>query len=67
MLQACWQSTYRSASLQEETWVTCYGFQPSELHVVLREFSKCGDIAHFGSGRQDAVNWVHLHYAVRPA
>ena len=45
--------------------MTIYGFQPSELHVVLREFSKCGDIAHVGSGRQDAVNWVHLHYAVR--
>ena len=53
------------AATQEETWVTIYGFQPSELHVVLREFSKSGDIAHFGSGRQDAVNWVHIHYAVR--
>ena len=50
----------------EETWVTVFGFQPSELHVVLREFSKCGDMVQFGSGRQDAVNWVHIHYSVPP-
>ena len=52
-----WQGT-------EDNWVTVFGFQPGDTPAVLREFSKCGDIIHFGSGREDAVNWVHIHFAV---
>ena len=45
--------------------MTVFGFQPGDTHAVLREFTKCGDVVHFGSGRDDAVNWVHIHYSVR--
>lgn len=40
-----------------------FGFQPGDMQAVLREFTKCGDITKFGSGRHDSVNWVHIHYA----
>ena len=48
----------------EDTWITVYGFQSGDQQLVLREFAKCGDILHFGSGREDKVNWVHIQYAV---
>ena len=44
-----------------DTWVTVYGFNPEDQAAVLREFSKCGDILRFGSGREDRVNWIHLN------
>lgn len=46
------------------TWVTVFGFPPSAETLIMQEFSRCGDILHFTSGRDDAVNWTHIHYAV---
>ena len=45
--------------------MTVFGFQPHDKNIVLMEFAKCGDIKEIGSGRDDAVNWMHLKYAVR--
>eukprot|EP00887_Chlorella_sp_A99_P001551 scaffold8.g1551.t1 len=46
-------------------WVTVFGFRSqSDLPLVLKEFSKCGDIRQFGSfGDSPSVNWVHIQYA----
>ena len=54
------------AGLQEDedVWVTVYGFQPSQRHLIMKEFSKCGDILKFGDGREDGSNWVHIQFAV---
>jgi hypothetical protein len=46
------------------TWVTVFGFPPSAETLIMQEFSRCGDILHFVSGRDDAVNWTHIQYAV---
>ena len=51
----------------DNVWVTVFGFQPSQLQLVMREFAKCGDIVHVGNGREDSANWVHIQYAVCPA
>ena len=47
-----------------DEWVTVFGFQPSQLQTIMREFSRCGDIRNFGSFREEFVNWVHIQYAV---
>ncbi|KAK9801419.1 hypothetical protein WJX73_009566 [Symbiochloris irregularis] len=47
----------------DENWVTVFGFGPDDTSAVLRDFTKCGDVKHFGTGRDDAVNWLHIHYA----
>jgi hypothetical protein len=41
-------------SLQDDSdvWVTVFGFQPGQLHLIMKEFAKCGDIVHFGNGRE---------------
>lgn len=47
----------------EDTWVTVFGFGPSDMPLVIREFSKAGDIQQFGTfGEASQVNWVHLQY-----
>lgn len=47
----------------EDTWVTVFGFGPNDLPLVMREFSKAGDILQFGTfGEASQVNWVHLQY-----
>jgi len=33
------------------TWVTVFGFSPSDLPLVIREFSKAGHIQQVGAGR----------------
>ena len=45
--------------------MTVFGFHAHDKNIVLMEFAKCGDIKEIGSGRDDAVNWMHLKYAVR--
>lgn len=32
----------------KDSWVTVFGFGPSDLPLVIREFSKAGDIAQVG-------------------
>lgn len=48
----------------DDVWVTVYGFQPSQQHLIMKEFSKCGDILKFGDGHEDGTNWVHIQFAV---
>ena len=49
---------------EDEVWVTVYGFQASQRHLIMKEFSKCGDILKFGDSREDGTNWVHIQFSV---
>lgn len=51
-------------NLDEEEWVTVYGFPPGDTNLVLREFEKCGVILKHVPGPRDA-NWVHILYQNR--
>ncbi|XP_027126770.1 nuclear pore complex protein NUP35 [Coffea arabica] len=51
-------------SLDEEEWVTVYGFSPIDTNLVLREFEKCGVILKHVPGPRDA-NWMHILYQNR--
>ncbi|KAK9917004.1 hypothetical protein WJX75_009884 [Coccomyxa subellipsoidea] len=46
-----------------DVWVTVFGFQPSQLPLIMQDFAKCGDIVQFGNGREENANWVHIKYA----
>ena len=46
-----------------DSWVTVYGFTPSELPLVLKEFQKCGDILQWGTfGASPQSNFIHIQY-----
>ncbi|XP_052175637.1 nuclear pore complex protein NUP35 [Diospyros lotus] len=51
-------------NLDEEEWVTVYGFSPGDTNLVLREFEKCGVILKHIPGPRDA-NWMHILYQNR--
>ncbi|KAL8458328.1 hypothetical protein ACS0TY_035999 [Phlomoides rotata] len=51
-------------NLDEEEWVTVYGFSPVDTNLVLREFEKCGVILKHVPGPRDA-NWMHILYQNR--
>ncbi|RYQ98402.1 hypothetical protein HN51_042613 [Arachis hypogaea] len=51
-------------NLNEEEWVTVYGFSPGDTNLVLREFEKCGEILKHVPGPRDA-NWMHILYQNR--
>ncbi|XP_020585090.1 nuclear pore complex protein NUP35 [Phalaenopsis equestris] len=51
-------------TLDEEEWVTVYGFAPGDTNLVLREFEKCGTILKHLPGPRDA-NWMHILYQNR--
>lgn len=52
----------------EHTWVTVYGFHQNDLSLVLKEFSKCGDIVDFGHGNDGPyVNWTHICFDTKYA
>ncbi|KAE8714701.1 Nuclear pore complex protein NUP35 [Hibiscus syriacus] len=53
-----------TGNLDEEEWVTVYGFSPSDTNLVLREFEKCGVILKQVPGPRDA-NWMHILYLNR--
>ncbi|XP_073040132.1 nuclear pore complex protein NUP35-like [Primulina eburnea] len=48
-------------NLDEEVWVTVYGFSPADTNLVLREFEKCGVILKHIPGPREA-NWMHILY-----
>lgn len=48
-------------NLDEEEWVTVYGFSPADTNLVLREFEKCGLILKHIPGPRGA-NWMHILY-----
>ncbi|XP_072998401.1 nuclear pore complex protein NUP35-like [Typha latifolia] len=50
--------------IDEEEWVTVYGFSAGDINLVLREFEKCGVILKHISGPRDA-NWIHILYQSR--
>lgn len=51
-------------ALDEEVWVTVYGFSPGDTNLVIREFEKCGVILKHVPGPRDA-NWMHILYQSR--
>ncbi|KAI7752019.1 hypothetical protein M8C21_009200 [Ambrosia artemisiifolia] len=51
-------------SVDEEEWVTVYGFSPADTNLVLREFEKCGVILKHVLGPRDS-NWMHILYQSR--
>ncbi|KAK9149321.1 hypothetical protein Scep_008078 [Stephania cephalantha] len=53
-----------AGNLDEEEWVTVYGFAPGDTNLVLREFEKCGLILKHVPGPRDA-NWIHILYQNR--
>lgn len=57
--------TFSTLQEDNDVWVTVFGFQPSQLPIILRDFAKCGDIVQYGNGREDNANWVHIKYSVR--
>lgn len=51
-------------TIDEEEWVTVYGFSPADTNLVLREFEKCGVILKHVLGPRDS-NWMHILYQSR--
>ncbi|KAK2971143.1 hypothetical protein RJ640_008567 [Escallonia rubra] len=58
------RSSLPAGDLDEEEWVTVYGFSPGDTNLVLREFEKCGIILKHVPGPRDA-NWMHILYQNR--
>ncbi|KAL1538322.1 Nucleoporin nup35 [Salvia divinorum] len=53
-----------NGNMNEEEWVTVYGFLPADTNLILREFEKCGVILKHVPGPRDA-NWMHILYQNR--
>ncbi|KAL9250754.1 Nuclear pore complex protein NUP35-like protein [Drosera capensis] len=53
-----------NGAVDEEEWVTVYGFPPADTNLVLREFEKCGVILKHVPGPRNA-NWMHILYQNR--
>ncbi|KAJ7963057.1 Nuclear pore complex protein NUP35 [Quillaja saponaria] len=51
-------------NLNDEEWITVYGFSPADTNLVLREFEKCGMILKHVPGPREA-NWMHILYQNR--
>lgn len=52
----------------DEPWVTVFGFGPADLPLVIREFSRAGDIVQVGWARRGAAwvrGWVRARWAPR--
>lgn len=58
------KSSFPAGSLNEEEWVTVYGFSPTDANLILREFEKCGVILKHVPGPRNA-NWMHILYQNR--
>lgn len=55
------KSLVPKGNLDEEEWVTVYGFLPADTNFVLREFENCGLILKYVPGPREA-NWMHILY-----
>lgn len=53
---------FESAPQYQDVWVTIFGFGQQDIPVVLREFSKCGDILQWGSFGQPTANFLHVQF-----
>ena len=52
----------------EDCWVTVYGFHQNDVPLVLKEFSKCGEIVDFGHFTDGPyVNWIHVCFDTKYA
>ncbi|XP_059643686.1 nuclear pore complex protein NUP35-like [Cornus florida] len=58
------RNTLPVGDLDEEEWVTVYGFSPGDTNLVLQEFEKCGVILKHVPGLRDA-NWMHILFQNR--
>ncbi|XP_050235068.1 nuclear pore complex protein NUP35 [Mercurialis annua] len=58
------RNNFPAGNLDEEEWVTVYGFTPVDINEVLREFEKCGVIVKHVFGPRNA-NWMHILYQSR--
>lgn len=58
------RTNFSAGNLDEEEWVTVYGFSPGDTNFVLREFEKCGVVLHHVPGPRNA-NWMHILYQNR--
>lgn len=54
-----------SSATTLDTWVTVYGFQPSEAAVVMRTFQTMGEVVDFGRYGPARSNWMHIRYRTR--
>lgn len=54
-------SVLSTGRVDEEEWVTVFGFLPGDTNMVLREFEKCGIVLRHVPGPRDA-NWMHILY-----
>ncbi|KAF0915949.1 hypothetical protein E2562_000585 [Oryza meyeriana var. granulata] len=57
-------STPAAGRVDEEEWITVFGFLPGDTNLVLREFEKCGIVLRHVPGPRDA-NWMHILYQSR--
>ncbi|KAF8705682.1 hypothetical protein HU200_030877 [Digitaria exilis] len=53
-----------SGQVDEEEWVTVFGFSLGDTNLVLREFEKCGVVLRHVPGPRNA-NWMHILYQSR--
>ncbi|MCL7043446.1 hypothetical protein MKW94_022063 [Papaver nudicaule] len=58
------KNSFPVGNLDEEEWVTVYGFHHGDTNFVLREFEKCGVVLKHVPGPGDA-NWMHILYQNR--
>ncbi|WCJ40842.1 mitotic phosphoprotein N' end (MPPN) family protein [Euphorbia peplus] len=58
------RTSFPAGNLDEEEWITVYGFPPGDTNLVLREFEKCGVILRHVPGPREA-NWMHILYQSR--
>ncbi|KAK9066233.1 hypothetical protein SSX86_013554 [Deinandra increscens subsp. villosa] len=58
------RNSFPVGTIDEEEWVTVYGFSPADTNLVLREFEKCGVILKHVLGPRDS-NWMHILYQSR--
>ncbi|XP_047058911.1 LOW QUALITY PROTEIN: nuclear pore complex protein NUP35-like [Lolium rigidum] len=57
-------SVLSTGRVDEEEWVTVFGFLPGDTNLVLREFEKCGIVLRHVLGPRNA-NWMHILYQSR--
>ncbi|KAI3727252.1 hypothetical protein L1987_67064 [Smallanthus sonchifolius] len=58
------RNSFPVGTMDEEEWVTVYGFSLADTNLVLREFEKCGVILKHVLGPRDS-NWMHILYQSR--
>lgn len=51
--------SFTNYTINNDCWVTVFGFLPSNLQTILKHFSMYGKIINYIQGNG---NWVHLQY-----